>query len=94
MKKRNVKQIKEIKKIFPEVHISGTGGIYSGIDILDYMEAGANNVHLLSFLMGKTSINFEIEGTKLEKVFYYLLFDKETGLLPSMLKKSIFSFNF
>ena len=94
LKKRNVEQIKEIKKIFPEIHISGTGGIYSGIDILDYMEAGAENVQLLSFLMGKTSINFEIEGTKFEKVFYYLLFDEKTGLLPCMLKKSIFSFDF
>lgn len=94
LKKRNIKQIKEIKKIFPDIHISGTGGIYTGVDILDYMEAGAENVQLLSFLMGKTSINFEIEGTKFKKVFYYLLFDEKTGLIPAMLKKSVFSFNF
>jgi len=94
LKERNIQQIKEVKKIFPNLSISGTGGIYTGKDILDYIEAGADNIQLLSFLMGKTSINFEIEGTKFEKVFYYLLFDKKTGLLPAMLKKSIFSFNF
>ncbi len=94
LKERNIQQIKEVKKIFPNLSISGTGGVYTGKDILDYIEAGADNIQLLSFLMGKTSINFEIEGTKFEKVFYYLLFDEKTGLLPVMLKKSIFSFNF
>lgn len=87
LKERNIKQIKEVRKIFPEIHISATGGVYTGKDILDYIEAGAENVQLLSFLMGKTSINFGIEGTKFEKVFHYLLFDEETGLLPLMLKK-------
>jgi len=87
LKERNIHQIKEVKKIFPNLCISATGGVYTGKDILDYMEAGAENVQLLSFLMGKTSINFERKGTKFEKVFYYLLFDEKTGLLPSMLKK-------
>ncbi|HRR96906.1 MAG TPA: hypothetical protein P5150_09300 [Candidatus Ratteibacteria bacterium] len=89
LKERNIQQIKEVKKLFPDVHISATGGIYTGKDILDYIQVGAENVQLLSFLMGKSSINFGIEGTKFEKVFYFLLFDSETGLLP-LLKINVF----
>lgn len=84
LRERNITQIKEIKKIFPDVHVSGTGGVYTGKDIVDYLEAGAENVQILSFLMGKTAIRFTKKGTKFEKVLHRLLFDPSDGLLVSM----------
>jgi hypothetical protein len=88
LKERNLLQIKEIKKLFPDIHISGTGGIYTGKDILDYLEAGAENIQILSLLMGRTSMEFTKKGTKFEKVLHKLLFDPLDGLLASMIKSS------
>jgi len=83
LKERNLLQIKEMKKLFPDVHISGTGGIYTGKDVLDYLEAGAENVQILSLLMGRTSMDFTKKGTKFEKVFHKIIFDPSDGLLAS-----------
>lgn len=83
----NLEQIRAVKKIFPEVKISATGGVYSGRDILEYLKAGADNVQLLSYIMGKVKKPFEKEGNKLEKVFHKLLFDLQEGLLACMIKE-------
>jgi len=72
LRERNLAMIKEIKKRFPEIKISATGGIYSGKHIIEYMEAGAENVQLLSFLMGRVNIDAEGEN-KFEKVFNKLM---------------------
>ena len=72
LRERNLKMIKEIKKRFPEIKISATGGIYSGKHIIEYMEAGAENVQLLSFLMGRVKVDSEGEN-KFEKVFNKLI---------------------
>lgn len=84
----NLKQIEEAKKVFPEIEISATGGIYSGKHIFEYLKKGAKNVQLLSFLMGRVKKPFvKKDGDKFQKVFYKLLFDMEDGLLSLMIKE-------
>ncbi len=88
LRERNLIQIREIKKNFPQVPISATGGVYSGRHILEYLEAGADNVQILSFLMGKTSYPFtRSQGTRLEKVFHSLMLDSREGLLTLLVKR-------
>jgi len=94
LKERNLVQIREIKKLFPDAHVSGTGGVYSGKDMLDYLLAGAENVQILSFLMGKTCIEFKRKGTKFEQVLHRLIFDTEDGLLASMIQSARFNLHF
>jgi len=86
LREKNLIQIKEIKKSFPEIPISATGGIYSGKHIFDYLKAGAQNVQILSYIMGKVNTPFpKKSGNKLEKVFHKLLFDPADGLVFYML---------
>jgi len=94
LKERNLVQIREIKKLFPDAHVSGTGGIYSGKDILDYLLAGAENVQILSFLMGKTRMEFKKKGTKFEQVLHRLIFNTEDGLIASMIKSGTINLHF
>jgi len=51
-------QIREIKNVFPDISISGTGGIYEGRHILEYLKAEAENVQVLSYIPGKVKNNF------------------------------------
>ena len=83
----NLKQIKAIKKSFPEVPISATGGVYSGRHIFAYLKAGAQNVQVLSYIMGRVKEGLNRKGTKLEKVFYKLLFDERDGLIAWMIRE-------
>ena len=83
----NLKQIKAIKKSFPEVPISATGGVYSGRHILEYLKAGAQNIQILSYIMGRVKEGLKRNGTKLEKVFYNLLFDENDGLIASIIRE-------
>jgi dihydroorotate dehydrogenase len=82
----NLQQIKKIKELFPDIEISATGGIYSGKHVLEYLKAGAANVQLLSYIMGKVKKPFIKKGNKFEQVFYKILFDIKDGLIPCMLK--------
>lgn len=89
LRERNLTLIKEIKKAFPNFSISGTGGIYTGKHILDYLESGADNVQILSYILGKVKKDFKKEkGNKFDKVLYELFFNPENGLIIEILKKS------
>ncbi|MFH0796433.1 MAG: hypothetical protein V2A65_05170 [Candidatus Omnitrophota bacterium] len=87
LRERNLRMVKEIKKTFPDIPISATGGIYSGRHVFDYLNAGAENVQLLSYIMGKVNTPFARKtGNKLEKVFHNLMLDPEDGLISCMLQ--------
>ncbi|MCM8819048.1 MAG: hypothetical protein NC915_06210 [Candidatus Omnitrophica bacterium] len=89
LRERNLTLIKEIKKNFPNLSISGTGGIYTGKHILDYLESGAENVQILSYILGKVKKEFlKKTGDKFDKVLYELFFNLENGLIITMLKRS------
>ncbi len=82
LRDRNLVQIKEAKKAFPNISISATGGIYEGRHIFDYLEAGADNVQILSYILGKVKKEFlKKKGNKFEKVIYELFFNPIKGLL-------------
>ncbi len=81
LKDRNVEMVKRIKDRFPNVKISATGGVYSGRDVVEYLDAGAENVQLLSFIMGKVKRPFVKKGNKFEQVFHKLIFDPEDGFI-------------
>jgi hypothetical protein len=52
--------------------------------------AGAENIQLLSFIMGKTNISFQKKnGTKFDKVFHKLILDPEDGLLRFTVKEKL-----
>ncbi|MCM8768549.1 MAG: hypothetical protein NC911_02545 [Candidatus Omnitrophica bacterium] len=85
---RNLTQVKEIHRLFPNLSLSATGGIYSGRQILEYLLAGAKNVQLFSFLMGRVRTSFLLKtGHKFQQVLFELFFNPEEGLLVLMIKK-------
>jgi dihydroorotate dehydrogenase len=87
LRERNLKVIKEVKRAFPDFSISGTGGIYTGRDILNYLRAGSDNVQILSYILGKVKKPFiKQKGDKFEKVLYELFFNPENGFLVSFYK--------
>jgi hypothetical protein len=82
LRERNLIQIKEAKREFPDISISGTGGVYEGRHIFDYLKAGADNVQILSYILGKAKKGFlKKKGNKFEKVIYELFFNPVNGLL-------------
>ncbi len=86
LRRRNLDQIAQIKKRFPDVPISATGGVYSGTHVYEYLRAGAENVQLLSYIMGKVNRPFaKSKGSKFEKVLHRILLDPEDGLVACML---------
>ncbi|MCX7705173.1 MAG: hypothetical protein N2115_02805 [bacterium] len=87
LKQRNLIQIKNAHQCFPDVEISGTGGIYRGTHIIEYLDAGAKNVQVLSFLMGKVKRPFEKKGNKFQQVFFKLMLDANDGYLACLLKQ-------
>lgn len=87
LRERNLKIIKEVKKAFSDFPISGTGGIYTGKHIYEYLKFGAENVQILSYILGKTKRKFLKEkGDRFEKVLYELFFNPEDGLIMEILK--------
>ena len=85
---RNLTQIRCMKKEFPDFPISATGGVYSGKHIAQYLKAGAENVQLISYLMGKVYPPFaKKNGDKFTKVFHKLIFDPEDGLVACMIRE-------
>ncbi len=87
LRERNLQQIKTVKDKHPETRISGTGGIYSGKHIMDYIECGSDNIQILSYLMGKVKKPFMKKGNRFQQVFYKLVFDTEDGYLACLLKQ-------
>ncbi|MGB9642357.1 MAG: hypothetical protein ACP5JO_01610 [Candidatus Ratteibacteria bacterium] len=87
LRKRNLVQIRKVHHLHPDASISGTGGIYTGKDIVDYINAGCENVQILSYLMGKVKKPFLKNGNRFQQVFYQMMFDKETGYLFYLLKQ-------
>jgi len=82
LRESNLVQIKEIKKAFPYISISGTGGVYEGRHIFDYLKAGADNAQILSYILGKVKKGFlKKKSNKFENVIYELFFNPVNGLL-------------
>jgi len=82
----NLRMVREIRKAVPDIAISATGGIYAGKNAFAYLREGAENVQMLSYLMGKVKKPFRIEDNKFRQVFHRLMFDEEDGLLACMLR--------
>ncbi len=88
LRERNLEIIKEVKKTFPYISISGTGGIYTGRHIWEYLNAGVENVQILSYILGKVKKEFiKKKGDKFEKVLYELFFSPEDGFLTYQIYK-------
>lgn len=88
LRRRNLKQVKLIKEHFPNISISATGGVYSGKHIYDYLKAGAENVQLLSYLMGKVNKPFsKMSGSRFDMVFHKLMLDPDEGLIACLLEE-------
>ncbi|MCM8786047.1 MAG: hypothetical protein NC899_07445 [Candidatus Omnitrophica bacterium] len=86
LRERNLKVIKEVKKSYPKFSISGTGGIYTGEHIYQYLKSGADSVQILSYILGKVKKPFlKQKGDKFEKVIYELFFNPVDGLLKCYL---------
>jgi len=86
---RNLRMVQKIRTAVPEIAISATGGVYSGEEAFAYLREGAENVQILSYLMGKVVRPFAIEGNRFQQVFHRLLFDGEDGLLACMLRAGV-----
>lgn len=85
---RNLEMIKRINQRHPNLPISATGGIYRGRHVYEYLKAGAQNVQVLSFIMGKVKPQLEpADANKFEQVFYKLMHDKEDGLISIVEKE-------
>lgn len=87
LKERNLAQIKQARNELPEVSISGTGGIYTGAHIVEYLQAGAENVQILSFLMGRLKSKMIKKGNRFKQVFYKLMLDAKDGYIKCLLEQ-------
>ncbi|MCM8767492.1 MAG: hypothetical protein NC921_01750 [Candidatus Omnitrophica bacterium] len=86
LRERNLKVIREVKKSYPKFSISGTGGIYTGKHICQYLESGADSVQILSYILGKVKKPFiKQKGDKFEKVLYELFFNPNDGYLTNFI---------
>jgi len=88
LRQRNLAQIRSIRERLPGLAISATGGVYCGRHVYDYLRAGAENVQLLSYLMGRVKKPFaRTAGGRLDKVFHRLLLDPEDGVVACVLRE-------
>lgn len=89
LRERNLVQVEKARKSFPDLPVSGTGGIYSGRHVFQYLKAGAENIQLLSYLMGRVKKPFAKKiGNKFDKVLHHLIFDPVDGLISSFISSS------
>ncbi len=72
----NQHQIREVRKI-SDIPISATGGTYSGRHIAEYLELGAQNVQVLTYIM----------KNGFERAFEDLMFNPEYGFVTLTLKE-------
>lgn len=85
LKERNIEQIKNVRENGLDIPIVGTGGVYSGKDVLDYLKLGVPCVEILSYIMGKWSKPVETRKDKFELVLYEILLNPVNGLVAGML---------
>lgn len=71
----NQRQIREIRRAV-DLPISATGGTYSGRHVAEYLELGAQNVQVLTYIM----------KNGFERAFHNLMFDPEDGFIALTLK--------
>ncbi len=86
LKEINLRTIKNIRKRGIKIPVSATGGIYTGKDVIEYIEAGAENTQLISYIIGRTKTSFAKKGNKFEQVLFKLILDPEDGVIAEMLK--------
>jgi len=85
LKERNIRQIARARREGVKIPISGTGGVYSGIDILDYLKAGAENVQIHSMIYAFI-LEKRYEYTKVfKKVLLELMLNPNHGFIPAFL---------
>lgn len=84
LRQLNLGHVRACREAGISVPISATGGIYTGIEALDYIAAGAENVQLLSMIMGRVE-GYLGPGNKFQQVFYKLMLDPNDGLIAGML---------
>jgi len=85
LKKRNMKQIKNVRENGLNIPVIATGGTYTGTDATDYLRVGAQSVQLLSFIMGKPYKPPKTRKNRFEWVSYQLILNPENGLVANML---------
>ncbi|MCK4401683.1 hypothetical protein KAW08_05220 [bacterium] len=86
LKEINLRTIKNIRKKGIKIPVSATGGIYTGKDVIEYIEAGAENTQLISYIMGRARTPFVKKGNKFKQVLFKLILDPEDGIIQEMLK--------
>ena len=74
----NQRQIREVKKRL-DMPISATGGTYSGRHVSEYLELGAQNVQVLTYMM----------RNGFERAFENLMFNSEDGFVTMILKRKL-----
>ncbi len=79
--KTNLKQIRRVRREGLDIPISGTGGIYTGVEAIAYLLAGAENVQLLSYIMGKVKIPINHVDNQFAQVLYELILNPYNGLI-------------
>jgi len=87
LRERNLAQIQTVHRLYPAFSISGTGGIYTGKHMIEYLDAGCENVQILSYLMGKVNKPFLKKGNRFQQVFYQMMFDRDNGYLFYLIKR-------
>lgn len=87
LRHRNLRQVKDAHQLYRKIEISATGGIYRGKHIIEYLNAGAQNVQILSYLMGKVRKPFEKKGNRFQQVFYELMLNIEDGYFICLLRQ-------
>ena len=74
----NQRQIREVKKRL-DIPVSATGGTYSGKHVFEYLELGAQNVQVLTYVM----------KNGFERAFQDLMFNPEDGFVTMLLKEKL-----
>lgn len=89
LREKNLELVSMCKKVFPDLPIAATGGIYTGRHVFEYLRQGASSVQLLSFVMGKVYRSFICRGSKYRQVMHELIFEPEKGLAAAMLEAGV-----
>ncbi len=77
LKRRNQEQIRELKRRSINIPISATGGVYTGRDIIEYLNLGSQNVQVLTYIM--------MSG--FERALYNLLLDPRDGVVAVLIQE-------
>ncbi len=80
-----VSDIGLLRKALPEMQLSASGGVYTGLHALDYILSGASTVQIYSLVAGRVSEPPKRSFNKFEQVLYKLLLDPSDGLVAGLL---------